>query len=127
MEDSAMALFSRDKKKEEEPGFRKSTAMYLHDLCWMLSGVLGLFLVFFRIIVVSGPSMKRTLLDGDYLLLDSNLFYHIFPFCCFLSFLSIQYSFWKTSLGIDTIHTIPSTIAKATFTAPNPFTAAIAS
>ena len=71
-----MALFTRDKKKEEEPGFRKSTAMYLHDLCWMLSVVLVLFLVFFRIIVVSGPSMKRTLLDGDYLLLYSNLFYH---------------------------------------------------
>ena len=50
--------------------------MYLHDLCWMLSVVLVLFLVFFRIIVVSGPSMKRTLLDGDYLLLYSNLFYH---------------------------------------------------
>ena len=71
-----MALFTRDKKKEEEPSFRKSTAMYLHDLCWMLSVVLVLFLVFFRIIVVSGPSMKRTLLDGDYLLLYSNLFYH---------------------------------------------------
>ena len=70
-----MALFTRDKKKEEEPGFRKSTTMYLHDLCWMLSVVLVLFLVFFRIIVVSGPSMKRTLLDGDYLLLYSNLFY----------------------------------------------------
>ena len=41
----------------------------------MLSVVLVLFLVFFRIIVVSGPSMKRTLLDGDYLLLYSNLFY----------------------------------------------------
>ena len=40
-----MALFTRDKKKEEEPGFRKSTAMYLHDLCWMLSVVLVLFLV----------------------------------------------------------------------------------
>ena len=39
-----MALFTRDKKKEEEPGFRRSTAMYLHDLCWMLSVVLVLFL-----------------------------------------------------------------------------------
>ena len=49
--------------------------MYLHDLCWMLAVVMILFLIFFRIIVVSGPSMKMTLLDGDYLLLISNLFY----------------------------------------------------
>ena len=37
--------------------------------------ILFAFLVFFRIIVVSGPSMRQTLLDGDYLLLVSNLFY----------------------------------------------------
>lgn len=69
-----MALFGKkEEKKEEKPGFQKSLVMYLHDLCWMLSVVMVLFLVFFRIIVVSGPSMKRTLLDGDYLLLYSSL------------------------------------------------------
>ena len=68
-----MAFFKKKEKKEEEPDGRKSTVLYLHDLCWMLGAVMVLFLVFFRIIVVSGPSMKRTLLDGDYLLLYSNL------------------------------------------------------
>ena len=68
-----MAFFKKKEKKEEEPDAGKSTVMYLHDLCWMLSVVMVLFLVFFRIIIVSGPSMKRTLLDGDYLLLYSNL------------------------------------------------------
>ncbi len=68
-----MAFFKKKEKKEEEPDGRKSAVLYLHDLCWMLGAVMVLFLVFFRIIVVSGPSMKRTLLDGDYLLLYGNL------------------------------------------------------
>ena len=51
----------------------------------------------------------------------------LFPFfCCFAIFLSTQYSFWNTSLGTDTMQTIPSTIPKATFIAPIPFAAAIA-
>ena len=70
-----MARFESKKQKEENPGFQKSLVLYLHDLCWMLSVVMIVFLVFFRIIVVSGPSMRQTLLDGDYLLLTGNLFY----------------------------------------------------
>ena len=70
-----MASFEKKQNGEEKPGFSKSLVMYLHDLCWMLAVVMILFLMFFRIIVVSGPSMKMTLLDGDYLLLISNLFY----------------------------------------------------
>ena len=75
MEDDAMASFEKKQNGEEKPGFSKSLVMYLHDLCWMLAVIMILFLIFFRIIVVSGPSMKMTLLDGDYLLLISNLFY----------------------------------------------------
>ena len=75
MEDDAMASFEKKQNGEVKPGFSKSLVMYLHDLCWMLAVVMILFLIFFRIIVVSGPSMKMTLLDGDYLLLISNLFY----------------------------------------------------
>ena len=70
-----MASFEKKQNGEEKPGFSKSLVMYLHDLCWMLAVVMILFLIFFRIIVVSGPSMKKTLLDGDYLFLISNLFY----------------------------------------------------
>ena len=70
-----MARFESKKQKEENPGLQKSLVLYLHDLCWMLSVVMIVFLVFFRIIVVSGPSMRQTLLDGDYLLLTGNLFY----------------------------------------------------
>ena len=52
-----------------------NAVMYLHDLVYMLAVILVLFLLIFRIIVVSGSSMKATLVDGDYLLLLSNIFY----------------------------------------------------
>lgn len=65
-----------EKEKKEKLGWKKSTVLYVHDLLYMLVIVLILFLMLFRIIVVSGDSMKMTLLDGDYLLLLSNTFYH---------------------------------------------------
>ena len=49
--------------------------LYMHDLLYMLVTIMILFLLVFRVIVVSGSSMYNTLIDGDYLLLVSNLFY----------------------------------------------------
>ena len=46
-----------------------------HDLLIILAVVLILFVLVFRIVIVSGPSMNHTLLNNDYLLLLSNLFY----------------------------------------------------
>lgn len=63
------------KKKEENPGLRESILDYFHDLIYILTVVVLLCLVFFRVVVVSGSSMYNTLLDGDYLLLISNVFY----------------------------------------------------
>ena len=48
---------------------------YLHDLVFLIAGVLLIFSLFFRIIVVSGPSMKSTLIDGDWLVLLGNILY----------------------------------------------------
>ena len=70
-----MALKKEKKEKKEKLGWKKSVVMYLHDLIYMLMAILLVFLVFFRIIVVSGESMYSTLLDGDYVLLLNNLFY----------------------------------------------------
>ena len=66
-----------DKNKEikETTDWKKSTLLYLQDLVHMLLVIVLVFLLLFRIIVVSGDSMYSTLLDGDYLLLLSNLFY----------------------------------------------------
>ncbi len=58
------------KRKENE-----SLLDYLHDLIYILAAVILLCLIFFRIVVVSGSSMYKTLLDGDYLLLISNMLY----------------------------------------------------
>ena len=49
--------------------------LYLHDLTHILAIILLVFLLFFRVVVVSGSSMKNTLVDGDYLLLLNNTFY----------------------------------------------------
>ena len=65
------------KKNEttEKPDWKQSIILYMHDLVYMLLTIVLVFLLLFRIIVVSGDSMYSTLLDGDYLLLLSNLFY----------------------------------------------------
>lgn len=63
------------KKPEEKLTWQQSLMLYMHDLIWMLIAIMILFLLVFRVIVVSGDSMYDTLKDGDYLLLLSNVFY----------------------------------------------------
>ena len=48
---------------------------YLHDLAYLIAGVLLIFSLLFRVVVVSGPSMNRTLVDGDWLFLIGNILY----------------------------------------------------
>lgn len=64
------------KNAEEDLSWDKTIVLYMHDLLYMLVVIILLFLLVFRVIVVSGSSMYDTLIDGDYLLLISNLFYH---------------------------------------------------
>jgi signal peptidase I len=61
--------------QETEKDWGKSVVLYLQDLIYMLMGIFLVFLLLFRVIVVSGDSMYSTLLDGDYLLLLGNVFY----------------------------------------------------
>lgn len=75
------------KKKEQEnqaSGSQKETpkytwqqnlSLYLHDIVYMLVVVMVLLMLFFRVIVVDGPSMESTLLNGDYMFLIGNMFY----------------------------------------------------
>ena len=62
-------------KKEEKLTWKQNMVLYLHDLVIYVSVILLVFLLLFRIIVVTGDSMYSTLWDGDYLLLMSNLLY----------------------------------------------------
>ena len=53
---------------------KKSIMAYLHDLTILLAVMLAAFLLVFRIVVVSGPSMMSTLIDGDYLIVVNQIF-----------------------------------------------------
>lgn len=78
-----MEAFENGAISEPQNGNRKKKSarrgsgllLYLHDIIYLLAVVMILLLVFFRIVVVSGSSMKNTLVNGDYLLLLSNVFY----------------------------------------------------
>ena len=54
---------------------QKGILSYLHDLVFGLAAVLLIFMLFLRVVIVSGPSMLPTLHDGDSLILLSNVFY----------------------------------------------------
>ena len=64
---------SRPEEKKES--WQKSILLYLHDLIYMLAGIMIAFLLVFRLVIVSGESMYSTLWDGDWLLVLSNTFY----------------------------------------------------
>lgn len=66
----------KQKKTEEKVPLAKALTLYLHDIVYLLCAMMIVLLLLFRVVVVSGTSMNMTLLDGDYLLLLSNTFYH---------------------------------------------------
>ena len=73
----AAGKYSRIRKKETENlTWQQGMLLYLHDLIYMLSVIMIVFLLLFRMVVVSGSSMYSTLWDGDWLLVLSNAFYH---------------------------------------------------
>ncbi len=67
------AVSERRTKERNSP--QKNLVLYLHDLVYLIAGIVLLFLFCFRMVIVSGNSMYDTLRDGDYLLLISNVFY----------------------------------------------------
>lgn len=67
--------FVLEKNAKESADHRKTVLSYLHDLTYLLCAILVVFLLLFRVVIVSGTSMNNTLLDGDYILLLNNVFY----------------------------------------------------
>ena len=66
----------KKKKNEEEPmSWQKSLLLYLHDLIYLLAAVMIVFMLLFRIVIVSGSSMYSTLWNGDWLLVTGSLLY----------------------------------------------------
>ena len=68
-------IYDSVKEKNPSESVQKSVLAYIHDFVWLLAGVLLAFSLCFRMVVVSGPSMNNTLMDGDWLLLLGNVFY----------------------------------------------------
>ena len=67
---------NENQRTERESGTISRTVLgYVRDLVYLLGVILVAFLIFFRVVVVSGPSMQNTLVDGDYLLLVGKPFY----------------------------------------------------
>ena len=72
IESKEVVQLSTDEKIRER---NKSVLAYLHDIAYLLAGMLLIFLLLFRVVVVSGSSMFDTLVNGDYVLLLNNVFY----------------------------------------------------
>ena len=66
---------NKENSTSEKRSFRDNILEYLHDLIYILTAVVLLCLLCFRVVVVTGSSMYNTLIDGDYLLLISSTFY----------------------------------------------------
>lgn len=75
--DKRLNIDKEESLAEVKPGesVRKSILAYIHDFVWLLAGVLLIFSLLFRMVVVSGPSMNNTLMDGDWILLLGNVLY----------------------------------------------------
>ena len=58
-------------KPEEQLTWQQTILVYLHDMVSLLTVLMVLFVLLFRIVVVSGSSMYDTLWSGDYLLVLS--------------------------------------------------------
>jgi signal peptidase I len=86
LELSPEIITRQDAPKEEKPveesapkekaSLGKTVAMYLHDLAYLLIIVTAALCLCFRMVIVDGDSMYDTLVNGDYLLLVNNIFYH---------------------------------------------------
>lgn len=74
VEEEALLENQRDAKEEQEPkGYELFTV--LRDVVNMLAVVTLVFVFFFRLVGVDGSSMYPTLVDRDYLVLESNFLY----------------------------------------------------
>ena len=60
---------------KNKKNIQKNALAYLHDLVCLLAGILLIFSLLFRVVVVSGASMNDTLVHGDWILLLGNTFY----------------------------------------------------
>ena len=66
---------NEDKQETVKAEDKVQTLAYLRDLIGLVAGVMLLFALVFRVVVVSGPSMNNTLYHGDLLVVLGNVLY----------------------------------------------------
>ena len=81
MEDNKKKTENAQAEKKESTTKRhgnvaKGVLFYLHDIVYFLAIIVVVLLLCFRVVIVSGSSMKNTLQNGDMLILLGNTFYH---------------------------------------------------
>lgn len=76
MPQNAETTVAPARRKRKKVRWQDTILAYLHDLVYLLATLIVVFLLLFRVVVVSGTSMNNTLYNGDYVLLLNNLFYH---------------------------------------------------
>ena len=69
-------LRKQQDQEEEKLTWQQKIMLDLHDLIYVLAAFMLVYMLLFRVVVVVGPSMKNTLLDGDRLVLLSNTLYN---------------------------------------------------
>ena len=73
-----MSVSNADKpveKQNDQLENKKLILSYLRDMVTLIAGILLIFSLCLRVVVVSGPSMNNTLYDGDWLVVLGNVFY----------------------------------------------------
>lgn len=60
---------------ENKLNWKQNLMLDLRDILYVLAGFMLLYMLLFRVVVVVGPSMYHTLVDGDRLVLVSNAIY----------------------------------------------------
>lgn len=72
-------MFLKNTPKEDKPqeklNWKQNLMLDLRDVVYIFAGFMILYMLLFRVVVVVGPSMYHTLLDGDRLVLVSNAIY----------------------------------------------------
>ena len=66
---------STDEQSKPRQSMQKTILSYLHDIAFGMVAILLLFMIVFRVVVVSGPSMQQTLQHGDCIVLLNSVFY----------------------------------------------------
>ena len=77
LEGFSLNLFQKKEKKIEDTELTKQQTFVLdiHDIVYILAVVVVIYLLFFRVVTVVGDSMFDTLVDGDRVVVISNVIY----------------------------------------------------